>query len=78
MMLLPPRYQVGLDRPVTQTYKDLLTKLPGGSTVLENAYSVIEKTISCVEWLRMQPPPPRQSPAAAPRTRPSRGPGRWG
>ena len=58
-MLLPPRYQVGLDRPVTQTYKDLLTKLPGGSTVLENAYSVIEKTISCVdayvkEWLDYQ------------------------
>ena len=58
-MLLPPRYQVGLDRPVTQTYKDLLTMLPGGSTVLENAYSVIEKTISCVdaymkEWLDYQ------------------------
>ena len=58
-MLLPSRYQVGLDRPITQTYKDLLTKLPGGSTVLENAYSVIEKTISCVdayvkEWLDYQ------------------------
>ena len=58
-MLFPPRYQVGLDRPVTQTYKDLLTKLPGGSTVLENSYSVIEKTISCVdaylkEWLDYQ------------------------
>ena len=51
-MLFPPRYQVGLDRPVTQTYKDLLTKLPGGSTV-------IEKTTSCVdayvkEWLDYQ------------------------
>ena len=50
---------MGLDRPVTQTYKNLLTKLPGGSTVLENAYSVIEKTISCVdayvkEWLDYQ------------------------
>ena len=53
------RYQVGLDRPVTQTYKDLLTKLPGGSGVLENAYSAIEKTISAVdvyvkEWLDYQ------------------------
>ena len=58
-MIVPPRYQVSLDRPITQTYKDLLTKLPGGSTVLENAYSVIEKTISCVdayvkEWLYYQ------------------------
>ena len=55
-MIVPPRYQVSLDRPITQTYKELLTKLPGSSTVLENAYSVIEKTISCVdayvkEWL---------------------------
>ena len=53
------RYQVGLDRPITQTYKDLLTKLPGGSNVLENAYSIIEKTIKEVkgyveEWLRYQ------------------------
>ena len=53
------RYQVGLDRPVTQTYKDLLTKLPGGSPVLESSYSAIEKTIKDVnkyveEWLRYQ------------------------
>ena len=53
------RYQVGLDRPVTQTYKDLLTKLPAGNAVLECAYSVIEKTIKDVnkyveEWLRYQ------------------------
>ena len=58
-ILFPPRYQVGLDRPFTQTFEDLFTKLPGGSTVLENAYSVIEKTISCVdtylkEWLDYQ------------------------
>ena len=50
--VFPSRFQVGLDRPVTQTFKDLLTKL----SVLENAYSVIEKTISSVdaymkEWL---------------------------
>ena len=53
------RYQVGLDRPVTQTYKDLLTKLPGGNGILESAYSVIEITIKDVnkyveEWLRYQ------------------------
>ena len=53
------RYQVGLDRPVTQTYKDLLTKLPGGPPTLERAYFVIEKTITDVkgyveEWLRYQ------------------------
>ena len=58
-MIVPPRYQAGLDRPVTQTYKDLLTKLPGGPTVLDNAYSFIEKTIGCVdtyvkEWLDYQ------------------------
>ena len=44
IILFPPRYNVGLDTPVTQTYKDLL---PGGSTVLENA--IIEKTISYVD-----------------------------
>ena len=53
------RYQVGLDRPVTQTYKDLLTKLPAGPGTLERAYFVIEKTITDVknyveEWLRYQ------------------------
>jgi len=53
------RYQVGLDRPVTQTYKDLLTKLPSGSGILERSYFVIEKTIKDVksyveEWLRYQ------------------------
>merc|ERR1719422_1263221 len=53
------RYQVGLDRPVTQTYKDLLTKLPSGPPTLERAYFVIEKTITDVknyveEWLRYQ------------------------
>ena len=53
------RYQVGLDRPVTQTYKDLLTKLPSGAPSLEKAYFTIEKTIKDVssyveEWLRYQ------------------------
>ena len=40
------RYQVGLERPVTQTYKDLLTKLPSGFSTLERSYFVIEKTLS--------------------------------
>ena len=53
------RYQVGLDRPSIQTYKDLLTKLPGGMSVLEMSYRGIENTISSVskyvdEWLRYQ------------------------
>ena len=39
------RYQVGLDRPTSQTYRTLLTKLPQGSTVLEAAYEAIEKKI---------------------------------
>lgn len=53
------RYQVGLDKPVSQTYRNLLTKFPGGSEPLENAYSAIESKISEVrsyveEWLRYQ------------------------
>ena len=53
------RYQVGLDRPQVQTYRDLLTKLPGGNESLENCYSSVEITITNVkdyvdEWLRYQ------------------------
>ena len=53
------RTQVGLDRPQIQTYRDLLTKLPAGSQVLENCYDSVEKTIKDVkayvdEWLRYQ------------------------
>ncbi|XP_067011460.2 dynein heavy chain, cytoplasmic isoform X2 [Anabrus simplex] len=53
------RYQVGLDRPTSQTYRNLLTKLPGGSVVLESAYDAIENKIKEVhkyvgEWLRYQ------------------------
>lgn len=53
------RYQVGLDKPVLQTYRNLLTKLPGGSEPLENAYEAIENKVSEVrhyvdEWLRYQ------------------------
>lgn len=51
------RYQVGVARAQTATYRNLLTKLPGGSSPLENAYDAIEQKISQVreyvdEWLR--------------------------
>ncbi|XP_037905377.1 dynein heavy chain, cytoplasmic isoform X4 [Hermetia illucens] len=53
------RYQVGLDKPVSQTYRNLLTKLPGGASTLEHAYEAIENKIFEVrnyvdEWLRYQ------------------------
>ncbi|XP_055383630.1 dynein heavy chain, cytoplasmic isoform X2 [Condylostylus longicornis] len=53
------RYQVGLDKPVLQTYRNLLTKLPAGSDTLEHAYEAIENKINEVhnyvdEWLRYQ------------------------
>ena len=48
-----------MDRPQVQTYRDLLTKLPGGNESLENCYSSVEITITNVkdyvdEWLRYQ------------------------
>ncbi|XP_021916207.1 dynein heavy chain, cytoplasmic isoform X8 [Zootermopsis nevadensis] len=53
------RYQVGLDRPTSQTYRNLLTKLPQGSVILEAAYEAIENKIKQVhtyvgEWLQYQ------------------------
>lgn len=53
------RYNVGLDKPVHQTYRTLLTKLPNGSQPLESAYESIEGKVSEVriyvdEWLRYQ------------------------
>ncbi|XP_037874257.1 dynein heavy chain, cytoplasmic isoform X1 [Bombyx mori] len=53
------RYQVGVARAQTATYRNLLTKLPGGSAPLEKAYDAIEKKIFEVreyvdEWLRYQ------------------------
>ena len=58
-MTTPSRYQVGLDKPTVQTYRDLLTRLPGGPVILENAYLGIETTIRNMkdyvnEWLRYQ------------------------
>ncbi len=53
------RYQVGLDRPSVETYKDVLIKLPGGNAVIEMAYETVERTLDLVkdyvdEWLRYQ------------------------
>lgn len=52
------RYQVGLDKPVTQSYRNLLTKLPNTNT-LEHAYEAINEKMSEIrsyvdEWLRYQ------------------------
>ncbi|ESP05087.1 hypothetical protein LOTGIDRAFT_151884 [Lottia gigantea] len=54
------RYQVGLDvDPAKITYRNVLTKTPGGPEVLEDAYSAINKTIKELEdyvtvWFRYQ------------------------
>ncbi|RZC33924.1 Dynein heavy, DHC N2, AAA 9 and/or MT domain containing protein [Asbolus verrucosus] len=53
------RYQVGVDKPVTETYRNILTKLPNKSTPLENAYSAIASKIKEIqnyvnEWLTYQ------------------------
>lgn len=45
------RYQVGLDAgsEAETTYKNLLTKLPNGSEMLQNAYEAIEKLVKEVD-----------------------------
>ncbi|GJQ76160.1 hypothetical protein Trydic_g1905 [Trypoxylus dichotomus] len=53
------RYQVGVDKPVTETYRNILTKLPGGSAPLKAAYTAIAGKIKEIqtyvnEWLRYQ------------------------
>ncbi|KAJ8974295.1 hypothetical protein NQ317_014466 [Molorchus minor] len=53
------RYQVGVDKPVTETYRNILTKLPGGPVPLSSAYSAIASKIKEVqnyvnEWLTYQ------------------------
>lgn len=53
------RYQVGIDKPNTQTYRNILTKLPLLSSPLENAYTAIQAKISEIrnyvnEWLTYQ------------------------
>ncbi|XP_019877694.2 dynein heavy chain, cytoplasmic isoform X2 [Aethina tumida] len=53
------RYQVGVDKPVTETYRNILTKLPGNSAPLNNAYEAIDSKIKEIqkyvgEWLTYQ------------------------
>ncbi|XP_050702243.1 dynein heavy chain, cytoplasmic-like isoform X2 [Eriocheir sinensis] len=53
------RYQVGLDRPTTQVYKNLLTKLPERHAYIKAAYKAIEMVVDEVtnyvkEWLQYQ------------------------
>ncbi|XP_044265029.1 dynein heavy chain, cytoplasmic isoform X6 [Tribolium madens] len=53
------RYQVGVDKPVAETYRNILTKLPNLSVPLENAYSAIASKIKEIqnyvnEWLTYQ------------------------
>ncbi|KAK6637160.1 Dynein heavy chain, cytoplasmic [Polyplax serrata] len=43
------RYHVGLEKPTLETYKHLLTKLPGGSEVLAKAYEAVEMKIKEVQ-----------------------------
>ncbi|XP_043279701.1 dynein heavy chain, cytoplasmic isoform X3 [Venturia canescens] len=53
------RYQVGLDKPESGTYRNLLTKLPSGKQPLESAYEAVESKMRSVadyvdQWLRYQ------------------------
>ncbi|XP_066588007.1 dynein heavy chain, cytoplasmic-like isoform X2 [Prorops nasuta] len=53
------RYQVRLDKQESGTYRNLLTKLPGGKQSLEAAYEAVESKIKDIadyvdEWLHYQ------------------------
>ncbi|KAK3866515.1 hypothetical protein Pcinc_027959 [Petrolisthes cinctipes] len=53
------RYQVGLDRPTTQVYKNLLTKLPEKHEYIKESYAAINMVVQDVsnyvkEWLQYQ------------------------
>ena len=53
------RYQVGLDKQESSTYRNLLTKLPSGKSSLESAYEAIELKMQEIvnyvdQWLRYQ------------------------
>ncbi|XP_066262861.1 dynein heavy chain, cytoplasmic isoform X1 [Euwallacea similis] len=59
LRLQSSRYQVGIDKPVTETYRNILTKLPTGSQPLNNAYNAIDSKIKEVQkyvnqWLTYQ------------------------
>ncbi|XP_066987022.1 dynein heavy chain, cytoplasmic isoform X2 [Macrobrachium rosenbergii] len=53
------RYQVGLDRPTTEVYRNLLVKLPNDHEYLKEAYDAVDMVIFEVtnyvkEWLQYQ------------------------
>ncbi|CAB0033630.1 unnamed protein product [Trichogramma brassicae] len=53
------RYQVGLDKQESSTYRNLLTKLPSGKNALEMSYDAIEQKMLDInnyvdQWLRYQ------------------------
>lgn len=59
LRLQSSRYQVGIDKPATETYRNILTKLPEGSKPMNNAYNAIASKIKEVQkyvnqWLTYQ------------------------
>lgn len=46
--------QVGWDCPTHETYRNLITKLPLGNVVLENAYEAIDRKIKQVNYCIIQ------------------------
>lgn len=53
------RYQVGLDRPTTQVYRNLLIKLPDEHSFIKAAYAAVDAVVDEVtnyvkEWLQYQ------------------------
>ncbi|XP_063589421.1 dynein heavy chain, cytoplasmic-like isoform X5 [Penaeus indicus] len=53
------RYQVGLDRPTTQVYRNLLIKLPDEHSYIKAAYAAVDAVVDEVtnyvkEWLQYQ------------------------
>ncbi|XP_050295050.1 dynein heavy chain, cytoplasmic isoform X2 [Anthonomus grandis grandis] len=59
LRLQSSRYQVGIDKPVMETYRNILTKLPTGPEPLNNAYNAISGKIKEVQkyvnqWLTYQ------------------------
>ncbi|XP_076178666.1 dynein heavy chain, cytoplasmic isoform X5 [Ptiloglossa arizonensis] len=59
LRLQSSRYQVGLYKPESGTYRNLLTKLPNGKQPLESAYNAVESKMKDVadyvdQWLRYQ------------------------
>lgn len=45
LRLQSSRYQVGIDKPVMETYRNILTKLPSGPQPMNSAYNAIASKI---------------------------------